>query len=242
MHRPVKVCTTVAEPLGAKVIGSANICQARQSTINHLAFPGDCSQGDYKAIATVLPPPQFPGLSRGRKNGPSNSNFVNQGGVLSFTPWPIETEPLACYRMSILETAEADIKVATTRHFGQFASDVLCVIAHFLQFHTEMLSDAGDCVCPEIGAAFRKFQHLVNNEIAGRCLQTARSNTPTARRGPVKAPLTHESTGSSRQIAWQAMPSPRPVKPSFSVVVAFTLTRLAGTPRSSAMFRRMASI
>ena len=40
---------------------------------------------------------------------------------------------------------------------------------------------------------------------------------------------------SIRHTASAAMPSPRPVKPSFSVVVALTLTRSMATPRSSAM-------
>jgi hypothetical protein len=55
--------------------------------------------------------------------------------------------------MPVLETAEADIKVATIRHSGQFASDILGVIAHFLQFQTEMLATSGDCVCLDIRAA-----------------------------------------------------------------------------------------
>jgi hypothetical protein len=57
MHRPVKVSTTVAKSLGAKVIGSANIGQARQCSINDLAFPGNGPQGNNKAITPVLSSP-----------------------------------------------------------------------------------------------------------------------------------------------------------------------------------------
>lgn len=41
---------------------------------------------------------------------------------------------------------------------------------------------------------------------------------------------------SNRQTAWQAMPSPVPVKPSFSSVVAFTFTRDGAIPTAWAMF------
>src|SRR5690606_9852670 len=41
--------------------------------------------------------------------------------------------------------------------------------------------------------------------------------------------------------AWAAMPSRRPAKPSFSVVVALTLTRSAGRSRTSAMRATMAA-
>src|SRR5689334_7887963 len=43
------------------------------------------------------------------------------------------------------------------------------------------------------------------------------------------------SGSSTVATAWPAMPSPRPVKPSFSVVVAFTLTRFASSPAISAI-------
>lgn len=45
-----------------------------------------------------------------------------------------------------------------------------------------------------------------------------------------------DNTAFSRAEAWAAMPSPRPVKPRCSVVVAFTETASRGNDRSSAMF------
>ena len=45
-----------------------------------------------------------------------------------------------------------------------------------------------------------------------------------------------------RATAWAAMPSPVPVKPRPSSVVAFTLTFVTEIPRSAAIFVRMASI
>ena len=42
-------------------------------------------------------------------------------------------------------------------------------------------------------------------------------------------------------VAWAAMPSPRPMKPSPSLVVALTATRSTAMPQISAMRRRMAS-
>ena len=44
----------------------------------------------------------------------------------------------------------------------------------------------------------------------------------------------------SRQTAWAAMPSSRPVKPIFSSVVALTLTRSAGISSTAAIFSRIA--
>ena len=43
-------------------------------------------------------------------------------------------------------------------------------------------------------------------------------------------------------LANAAMPSPRPVKPSFSLVVALTATRPTGMPAMSAIRARMASL
>lgn len=45
-----------------------------------------------------------------------------------------------------------------------------------------------------------------------------------------------------RAEAWAAIPSPRPVNPRCSVVVALTLTQLSGIWRSAAMFERMAGM
>ena len=49
MNRPVKVSAPVAKPLGTEVIGSANLCEARQGSFNGLAFPGNRPQGDNNA-------------------------------------------------------------------------------------------------------------------------------------------------------------------------------------------------
>lgn len=52
----------------------------------------------------------------------------------------------------------------------------------------------------------------------------------------------YSSISSSRHTAEAAMPSPLPVKPRPSSVVAFTLTRAASTPQAAARFSRMAPI
>src|SRR5438128_2278912 len=44
---------------------------------------------------------------------------------------------------------------------------------------------------------------------------------------------------SMRHTAWAAIPSPRPVKPSSSVVVAFTFTHPTSTPRPAPIFKAM---
>ena len=46
----------------------------------------------------------------------------------------------------------------------------------------------------------------------------------------------------SVQTASAAMPSPRPVKPSFSVVVAFTLTWSISTPQSAAILAHICAV
>ena len=51
-----------------------------------------------------------------------------------------------------------------------------------------------------------------------------------------------ESYFSMRHTAWAAMPSPVPVKPSPSSVVALTLTASISTPHAEAIFPRMVSI
>ena len=47
---------------------------------------------------------------------------------------------------------------------------------------------------------------------------------------------------SSRQTAWAAMPSPLPVKPRPSSVVAFTLTWEAAIPQAFASYSRICGI
>ena len=54
-----------------------------------------------------------------------------------------------------------------------------------------------------------------------------------------RPPVSFYSSSSSRQTAWAAMPSPLPVKPNRSSVVALTLTRSGGSFRASAMRRAM---
>lgn len=51
--------------------------------------------------------------------------------------------------------------------------------------------------------------------------------------------IRHLTAFTSSATASQAMPSPRPVKPSFSVVVALTLTSSIWQPRSSAINTRI---
>jgi hypothetical protein len=56
-----------------------------------------------------------------------------------------------------------------------------------------------------------------------------------------RARLTH-SQASSKTTAWQAIPSPRPIAPSCSVVVALTLTRSRGALSAAAILEHIASL
>ena len=77
--------------------------------------------------------------------------------------------------------------------------------------------------------------HIHVNSSLYRNIESSRPYGVAASAGVCNV-LSGGTAASSRHTAWQDIPSPVPVKPSFSSVVAFTFTRSGATPTAAAMF------
>ena len=80
----------------------------------------------------------------------------------------------------------------------------------------------------------QQIHQLKGLEIGYDRVQSHRRNTPVL--------FLLSYSFSMRATAWAAMPSPSPVKPKCSSVVALTLTASTGIPKASASFWRMAGM
>src|SRR5262249_15070582 len=127
------------------------------------------------------------------------------------------------HRVTILETAEADVarsNVGEPRKLFRHPHRVRVALAN------------GDEHVLAVAVGLES-QRLANREILGR-----RADARRAERLAVSALHVPRSISA---IAMHAMPSPRPTKPSVSVVVALTFTQSAGMLRSAAMFATIAA-
>src|SRR5690606_7814617 len=126
--------------------------------------------------------------------------------------WQMQAEPLAGQRLAILETGVADGPYRHASGAGNTPCRFLGVEVAFLDPEPEMFALPRE----------RNIQHLIDLKIVGHSLEhgTAACSAMGAR--PEQLVFGHARTSSAT--ACTAMPSSRPVKPSFSLVVALTLT------------------
>src|SRR5690606_28572846 len=91
------------------------------------------------------------------------------------------------------------------------------------------------------GAAGCECVDLFDTEVLGRRTETCRQHRCAMGARPRRLDGCGHAAGVRRRhTACAAMPSPRPVEPSFSVVVALTLIAPSSTPSAAAMAARMA--
>lgn len=155
-------------------------------------------------------------------------------------PTPARTrdgEPLAGDGMAVFEPSVANRRARRLHQGGQAAGDPFGVGPD--------LADAKQQVVTH--AVRREPKTFLDLEVSMLDPETTAIERPTvrprkgAKTGPGGSrPGAHRSVRSTAAEA--AIPSPRPVKPISSMVVALTLTRLASQPRSSARVRDMAGI
>jgi hypothetical protein len=124
----------------------------------------------------------------------------------------MQAEPLAGQSLTIFQAGIADIAHRNASSPRQASRGLLRV--EVALFHPE----------PKMLAGTRQgdIEHLVDLEILRHSLEHRGATGPAVRRWAEQLIFGHALTSSAT--ACTAMPSSRPVKPSFSVVVALTLT------------------
>ena len=187
-----------------------------QGALQGLPVHVQFAQHDLKAVAAVGAPVQLAAVSarpqdgQTRRPGEFRVRFAGQ----------VQAEPLAGDGAAVLETAVAHGETVDTGLFGQPQGHVLGVPVGFFDLQPEVLAlafrdhlhDFGDAEILEGGAQQRFAEGPTVGGGRGR------------QRGRQAGVAAHWSSWVSSTTACTAMPSPRPVNPSRSVVVAFTDT------------------
>src|SRR5690554_2045990 len=222
---PIQVGAPNPEALLAKIIGKALLPQRHQNRLQPFEIALQLAQADLKAITQMLtatqllPMPADPQQAQifRLQLAPVRLRLIGQ----------IDTEPLGGDGTLVFHAAIAHIHLTHTRQTGNPPGDVLGVEIGFLKLQKDVLTTA----------IRLEAQHLVDLKVFH--LLPKPGTAIRLRPGPHGFQAqTHCSapTLASRQTVWQAIPSPRPVKPSFSVVLALTLTCSSSTCRSCARF------
>ena len=187
-----------------------------QGALQGLAVGVQLAQHDLEAVTAVGAPVQLAPVTarlqrdQARRPGEVRVRFAGQ----------MQAEPLAGHGAAVLETAVAHGKTVDAGLFGQPQGHVLGVPVGFFDLQPEVLAlafrdhvhDLGDAEILEAGAQQRFTEGAAVG--GGRGRQRRRQVGVAA----------HWSSWVSSTTACTAMPSPRPVNPSRSVVVAFTDT------------------
>src|SRR5690606_28566940 len=157
---------------------------------------------------------------------------LKRGQVWCDLPGQVDAEALHGHRMAVLEPGVADPGLVDARPLREQPG-------HEGGVHPALL-DRQQQVFP--GAAGRERVDLVDAEVIGRRTETRRQHCRAMGVRPGRlAGCGHAACACSRHTACAAMPSPRPVKPSVSVVVALTLITSSPTPSAAAMAARIAA-
>ena len=124
----------------------------------------------------------------------------------------LHAEPLTGQRLAILEPGIADGAQRHARRLGNSPRRFFGVEPAFFHPQPQVLTFAGQ----------RDIQHFVDLEIFSRRFQYRAAQGLAIGPWPQQLHVIHARSNKATECT--AMPSSRPVKPSFSVVVAFTFT------------------
>ncbi len=126
--------------------------------------------------------------------------------------WQLHAEPLAGQRLAILEAGIADGAQGHASSLGDSPCSFFGIQATLFDPQPQVLTVAGQ----------RDIEHFVDLEIFRRSLQDCAAQRLAV--GPRAQQFQVVHARSNKATECTAMPSSRPVNPSFSVVVAFTFT------------------
>src|SRR5690606_26467826 len=143
-------------------------------------------------------------------------------------PGQLHGETLAGECMAILDPGVADRRFGDARPLRDPARNEGGVERALLDRQQQVLA----------GAAGLERIDLLDDEVFRRLPDTRLQHRRAVRARQPGRTVAHAAT--SRQAASATMPSPRPVKPSRSLVVALTPMSSTSTPRSAAITSRMA--
>ncbi len=218
-----QVIAAAAKALFAKVVGHALLLNSLQPRF-HLRAIGHLTYHQTKRIARQRAGAQFTLVANHLQD--LHAFQLEAGKVGHRRARHAEAQRLLGDCMAIFHAGIAEIALMHAEEFGDRLSDKTRVAANFTDAHQQLLAFA------VIGIAEIFNYHEI--------FRTGFDHPGSSGHAVQVEQFTHaRSAFTSSATASQAMPSPRPVKPSFSVVVALTLTSSMWQPRSSAMLTRI---
>src|SRR5690606_37508955 len=217
------VAATMAEALFAEGIGHAAGGDLPQPFLDRLAVAFHAAQHQHEAVARQRTARQLAVVAR---LGAHAQALALQGlQRRRLAPGQLHAETLDRHRMAVLEARVADRDLRDAGPARNFAGDEAGVHAALLDGQQQVLA---------VAAGLEAVQ-LLDPEVLRAAADARRHH----RRAESLHAAAHART--SRATAWAAIPSPRPVKPSFSLVVALTLTASRSTSQVSAMRWRISA-
>ena len=200
----------MAKALQAIVVGNALRPDLLQPLLQQGLVRLQLSQAQGKAVGRMGTALQFARVTHGLED--TQRRPFSRGQIGITLARQVQAEPLPGQGLAVLESGIADIALRHAGGAGQTAGRLFGVQAALFHPQPEVFTLTGE----------RNIQHLVDLEIFGRGFQHRPPAGLAMGARAQQLKLVHERTSSAT--ACTAMPSSRPVKPSFSVVVALTLT------------------
>ena len=200
----------MAETLGAEVVGNAVLGDQLQARVDGGVIAGQLRQAQGKAVGRMRAALQFALVA---------ADLEDLEGVVFCAAHirvglarQLHAEPLAGQRLTILEPGIADGAQRHAGSLGDTARGFFGVQAALFDPQPQVLTVAGQ----------RDIQHFVDLEIFSRGFQHRAAQGLAIGTRAQQFQIIHARSNKATECT--AMPSSRPVNPSFSVVVAFTLT------------------
>src|SRR5450432_2298389 len=228
-ERAIDVLPVSPEALLAEIVRHAGGCNRQQQPISGAVIAADIAQCDLEQISLERTAFELATVAREFNNAefrmhecrPIRFAFARQ----------VQRERLPCDRVTILHACITDGLGADASETRQFPGDPVSVRAALFHAQKNMLART----------VRHKTEIFIDDEILRRGSQGPGQCRPTVGvRQSVQFVGHAQVVGNSRTTASAAMPSPRPAKPSFSLVVALTLIRSMPQPRSAARFVHIA--
>ncbi|MNJ48782.1 hypothetical protein D3C77_439860 [compost metagenome] len=211
----MNVAAGVTEALTAEIVRHTLTAQQFQPRIQGCMVGDQACQAQGEAIGRMRTTLQFARVAGALED--AEGLVLGCAEIRVGLAWQVQAEPLPGQRLTVLEAGIADAAQRHARCPSQTASRLFGVEVALFDPQPQVFTIARE----------RNIQDFVYLEVIGSGLENRAAQRLA--RGARAQQFQFGHAGSNKATAWTAMPSSRPVKPSFSVVVALTLTWSSST-------------
>ncbi|MNO48398.1 hypothetical protein D3C76_387320 [compost metagenome] len=204
------IAAVVAETLGAEIIGDALLGYQLQTLLNRCFVAIELSQTQGETVGRMRTALQFAFVASGLEN--LQRVVFRRRQIRIGLARQLHAEPLASQRLTILETGIADGAQRHAGSLGDTPRGFFSVQAAFFDPDPQMFAIAAE----------RNIEDFIDLKVFSDGFQYRRAEGFTIGTRAEQLQFIHARSNKATECT--AMPSSRPTKPSFSVVVAFTFT------------------